>query len=229
MASIKYKDPVTGEWKKLINRGNTSAYVGEEPPTDNTNLWVDTTSESLKYKDAVTGEWKKLTEAISNAEEADDCDYIFGKTDSGEKVSVSKEDVAKIMSEIIRDSAELQSNVAFGANTLQALQTTIGTNLYGATTAAGLASVVAGNIGHGDQYQIDLNTLKDAGNYNIIATSTYNGPLSSTLTNFSDIASFMSVQKNGACLTQMITLIYKGDTYIRAHDGTTWSPWKQLG
>lgn len=93
----------------------------------------------------------QMVNAINNAVPVDaqngvskDGDNYYIRDANGNVLTIPKNSVGSMVADYIKSNASEQAKITFGASSLQALQTTIGQNLYGATTAEGLASVVAG-------------------------------------------------------------------------------------
>lgn len=90
-----------------------------------------------------------------------DGDNYYIKDADGNVLTVPHTSVGAMIADYIKNNPDQQAKVTFGASSLQALQTTIGTNLYGATTAAGLASVVAEQISSNTKPNYKLTNIKD--------------------------------------------------------------------
>lgn len=161
----------------LVENLPSSVHVGEDSPEGDYNIWVDTDEDEEGLDNSVQ----------SNATVANDANFIYAQDEDGRSVRIAKSDLASIFADYIKENADEQSKVTFGASTLQDLQTTIGTNLYGATTASGMASVVARNIAIQKSSATANGVTFEVFRYGKIVMLRLTGNSTNTITTYTDI------------------------------------------
>lgn len=162
-------------------------------------------------------------------------EFVYAKDENGKSVLIAKDSIAKIIAEEIAKIPNALAAVNFGATTMPELSAAVGTKLYGATDASGLASVVAQQINPLTHNMTnltggyDIDTVRTEGIYNCQGVS--NSPAGGT-TAYGTLEVRVSRLGNYPYITQfyIIPNANPSEVYVRntINQGAGWSSWSRM-